>query len=199
MNPSYPFTHYYLNDANPVAVATLTKRLDTERANVTITTLDCNEAARAAGAAAFASPERTLALAFIDPTGFQISFDAIAEMTRVRRIDLIITFMTDHLRRFIAEPPLERSLDSFFGSPEWRKLVDVRMSGETLTYRRLLDHYKERLATLGYQDVDDHLRITRPNGRTIYHLVFASKHPRGADFFRRISQKDSRGQIQLDL
>lgn len=199
LSESYPFTHYYLNDSHPGAVDTLRKRIDPVRSNVNITNLDCNEAARVAGAAAFGSAERTLALAFIDPTGFQIEFDAIADMTRNRNVDLIITFMSDHLRRFIAKPALEPSLDSFFGSREWRQLVDLRKSGETLTYRRLLDHYKERLNTLGYQDVDDHLRITRSNGRTLYHLVFASRHPRGADFFRKISRKDSRGQQQLDL
>ena len=200
LDARYPFTHAYLNDNNLDAVNALRQRVRSfDQTQTTVHNLDCNEAARDAARQLALDESGTIGLAVIDPTAFQISLEAIEEMTRGRKIDLIVTLMTGHLRRFIAMPNLEPKLDPFFGSSAWRGLVDLRQAGGRVTYRKLLDFYEDQLRSIGYTEVDDSVRILNSKEQTLYHLVFASKHTKGAEFFRKISQRKFAGQHRMDL
>lgn len=195
-----PFTDYYLNDADASAASALSERIPAEtRPHVTVRNLDCNDAAREVGSLYFAGrlASSTLALAVVDPYGFEIEFDAIRSMTAGHRVDLIVTHMTSILRRFIGERSLDSQLDGFYGAPEWRELVDRRAQGSRLTFRELLDFYEQRLKSIGYDNVDDHIRILNTKSLPLYHLVFASKHSLGAEFFKRISQRTFKGEQRL--
>jgi len=195
-----PFTELYFNDANPQVVAALRARAETTGAtNVTIRSMDCNQASRDAIEAVGLDDKNTISLAVVDPTAFQISLDALADLTRGRPVDLIVTLMTGYLKRFIAARGYEQPLDSFFGSRDWRALVDSKAKGGRITYRRLLDHYEEKLRSIGYHYADDDVRVLNSRESTIYHLVFASKHPRGQEFFRKISTQNFSGQRRLQL
>jgi hypothetical protein len=61
----------------------------------------------------------------------------------------------------------------------------------------MLDLYENQLKKLGYLHVNDDARMINSKGSTIYHIVFASKHPTGEDFFRKISRRTYRGQQRL--
>src|SRR5581483_8126986 len=101
-----PFTEMYFNDADARAIGALRERiLPGSAPSVQFRSLDCNIAALDVRTALFAgaNARSTLGLAFVDPTAFQITFDALAEMTKGLHIDLIITVMTGYLKRFIAE------------------------------------------------------------------------------------------------
>ena len=192
------FTQLYFNDSQSPAVAALAKRANAVRqTGVLIRNLDCDEAARDAGAALRLDARNTIGLAVVDPTGFQISLDALRDMTSKRKVDLIITFMTSYLRRFLGRPSLERQLDAFFGSTDWRELLAMREAGRVVTYERLLAFYKHRLATIGYLHVNDTVSIHNSRDVPIYHLVFASKHERGDEFYRKISRRKFTGQARL--
>lgn len=197
LSAKYSFTDVYLNDLDPFAIEALRARVQglAVRAPV-FRTLDCNDAARDAVTVLNLGSD-ALGLAVVDPTGFQIHFDAIEELSRGRKIDLIITFMSQSLKRFIGEPQMESALDGFFGDRNWRTLVDKKDIAGRVTARALLDHYEDRLRKLGYAHVNDHIRILNSRESPIYHLVFASKHPRGAEFFKKISQKRFSGQNEL--
>ena len=193
------FDALFLNDVSAEAVAALRQRVGGEDTRkVRLTALDCNEAAVAAREHLFppTSASGTLGLAVIDPTAFQVSFDAIREMTADLRVDLIITFMTGYILRFIGEPSLEGRLDRFFGTPEWRDLIPGIHRGR-LTYRALLDLYEAQLRSIGYSVFDDRQQARNRAGASIYHMVFASKDPRGGDFWRKISQRDDVGRARL--
>lgn len=196
------FQRLFLNDIDPSAVAALRSRVAGEPASrVRVTQLDCNIAVSDARDFMFpdAGRSRTLGLAVIDPTAFQMSFESIERLTHDVKMDLIIVVMTGYIRRFISTAEYQRALDRFFGTSEWRNLVDERNAGEPITYRRLLDLYEQQLATLGYKHVNDDARMLNSKGSTIYHLVFASKHPRGADFFDKISRRTYSGQRRFRL
>jgi len=201
LDARYPFTDLYFNDADASVSAALTGRvaLRATNARVNIRSLDCDDAARDAVNTLRLDQSGTLGLAVIDPTAFQISFDALAAMIKGRRIDLIITLMTGYLRRFLDHPSYERPLDAFFGSADWRSLIDERAMGAKVTYRRLLDSYEGKLRAIGYAHVDDDIRILNSHEQTIYHLVFASKDPKGAEFFKKISRRKYGGQARLDI
>jgi hypothetical protein len=79
------------------------------------------------------------------------------------------------------------------GTREW---LQIRRGTPGFT-RGLLDVYKRQLSLLGYAYVDDDTRILNSKRSTIYHLIFASRHERGADFFSKISQVSYRGDRRL--
>lgn len=192
----------FLNDADPrVATALGARTVSEPQGRVCVTSMDCNEAADAARAFLF-PPYRSvgaLGLVVIDPTAFQMRFDAVARLTKDVRLDLIIIFMSGYIRRFMRTPEFEQVLDNFFGTSDWRELAGKRVAGERVTYRHLLDLYEKQLKSIGYVHVDDSQRMTNLQGSTIYHIIFASKHPRGSDFFKKISQRKFNGQRLLSL
>ncbi len=193
------FGRLFLNDADPRVTAALTARTAREpEGRVRIATEDCNEVVGAVRGALFPAGTSggTLGLAMIDPFGFEMRYEAIAHLTAGLRLDLMIIFMTGYLRRFSQTPEFAWRLDGFFGTPEWRRIL--RGGGdEKITSRRLLDLYEGRLKELGYIYVDDDTRILNSKNTTMYHLILASKHERGAEFFRKISQKTYSNQRKL--
>lgn len=194
----YGFTDALLNDKDPRATASLKRRTaEFPAIKSLVTTEDCNTAARMAPSALQLDQPGTLALAVVDPTAFQISLASLEELTRGRRVDLIVTLMTGYLKRFLAEPAFPKDLDSFFGGPDWQGLVDLRRSGGKITFGALLDLYASKLRAIGYAYVDHDINLLNSNEQTIYHLVFASKNDRGLDFFRKISGRRFSGQQKL--
>jgi len=84
-------------------------------------------------------------------------------------------------------------MDRAFGVPDWRDLL----AKQRITFGDLLDLYKKQLGRIGYAYTYDSTRIQNPHGSTIYHLVFASKHKRGEEFFQKISQRTYDGRRRL--
>lgn len=194
------FSALFFNDDDPVATDALRARTNNQPpGRVLIENLDCNDAVESARTFLFppGSERTTLGLAFIDPTAYQMSFDSVRRLVRDVRLDLIVTFMTSYPRRFIGLPGFDEGsdFDRFMGTRDWLRLDTERpVFGFT---RELLDIYEASLQTLGYIRPNDSARILNTRGATVYHLVFASKHPRGNDFFEKISQRDSGGQRKL--
>lgn len=190
------FDAIFLSDIDGQAVGALERRIG-GAGRVTFERMDCNAAAAAARRQLFPAQEhrRTLGLAVIDPMAFQISFDAIERMTAGLRVDLIITFMTGYAHRFIGSPAMGPTLDRFFGTAEWRSLVPG-IQRRRPSCRELLDLYEERLRSIGYSVFDDHRQARNRKGSVIYHMIYASKHELGGEFWRRIND---RGQLRMEL
>ena len=194
------FERLLLNDAEQSVTDALVARTKGEPpGRVRVENHDCNYVVDKARQYLFppGEPLGTLGLAVIDPTAFQMRFEAIKRLTVDVKLDLIIIFMSDFIRRFIGTPTFERTMDRFYGTDAWQGLVDKRNVGEMITYRRLLDLYEAQLKKLGYSYVDDTQRMKNMQGRTIYHLIFASKHERGAEFFKKISHVMYNGQRRM--
>lgn len=164
------FSHLFLNDASSDAVSALRRRIGQHDGRVTLSQLDCNEAVDSLVATLFPSGAvGMLGLVFIDPAAFQMQFDAVRRLTADRRVDLIITFMTGYIQRFRDQPGYADVIDRFVGTDRWRKARGTR---------DVLDVYEAQLQSIGYEHVDDDIRIVNSKHRTIYHLVFASSSTR---------------------
>jgi len=192
-----PFSDFFFNDAGRRESAALAQRLTHRQVHASVTQLDCNMAARDV-ASLFTGQPKTIGLAFIDPNGFKIGLDSIAEMTAGRTIDLIITVMTGYMKRYMREPGLAASMDRFFGFTDWRELISGEAHKAPI-YGALLEKYKRSLRSLGYTHVNDTVRVPNTRGATIYHLVFASRHPLGGKFFEEVVKKQHSGQRRLAL
>jgi len=196
------FSHLFVNDRDPEVVASLRSRLDgPDSAKIHYLTEDCNAAALdIAGHLDRLSPSSQLSVCFIDPTNWQIRFDSVAALARGRRMDLIVVFQIGYMKRVAHLKPLE--ITRFFGDdpsdPEWYRLYDANgRQGRGLT-RILLDHYRGKLVRLGYVDFHDEVSVEYNNdGVPLYNMLFASKHQRGTDFWKKISGRQHDGQIRL--
>ena len=99
------------------------------------------------------------------------------------------------------DAPGETKIDRFFGDTEWRKIYITHRDKAEGVHRYLIDHYKEKLQDLGYKEIREN-GWTEPLMRNrkqapLYRLLFASKHERGNEFWKIVTQKDLYGQKPL--
>ena len=189
-----PFTHCFFNDINPAAIDSLRSRTGGfTKVDVRLFNKDCNEVIDDLREAL---PPSSLDFCFVDPLNWEVSFESIRALTADRRMDLAITFHSGNMKRVMRDPPVE--LDEFFGDKRWRDECRGNLTKGTATAGRvLLDAYEKRLSGLGYVDLQDYLPVRNTQSVVMYHLVFASKHSRGKDFWNKISQKSSTGQLRM--
>ena len=189
-----PFTHFFFNDINDVAIYALKNRAASFTAmNIVYYNEDCNDVV---SDLLKDLPAFSLHFCFIDPTNWQIRFDSIRQLTEGRRMDLAITFHVGAIKRCADDAPEE--LDDFFGDSAWRREYHAALqAGRREGSRVLLDAYETRLGKLGYRETHDLVLVRGPRNVPLYYLVFASKHPRGRDFWDKISLRSPTGQCRL--
>ena len=192
-----PFTHYAFVDSDLTHIEALEKRsigLATGSAKLTLLG-NCNDSAILKKVLDFV-PEQALCLMFVDPFKWDIDFETIREVTGARRTDIILVFHIGSMKRVIGSG--NRSPDRFFGDQgEWYHIYQsVLPSGRT---RALLDYFKHRLSTLGYQEghFPSEVPVLNTKNVPLYYLIFASKHPRGQEFWRKSIQRTVDGGRRL--
>ena len=150
---------------------------------------------------------RSLNLAFLDPEGLELAWETVAALAALPRVDLIIHYPQMGLNRYMPTAHAQSTptdIDRFFGGDEWRAIYERHRSGEdSFLHRQLIDHYKSKLAGVGYFQAlsEDEAGFEPPmvneKGVPLYRLLFASKHPLGGDLWRKITSKDVHGQRRL--
>ncbi len=188
-----PFTRLVFVELEELDVVALTDRI-AERANgdrAVVIAGDCNDVVDQVHALL---PRDGLTFAFVDPTSWQVRFETIAALTKARRVDLLITFHVGGMRR-VADRDQPR-LDQFFGTKTWRPFV----GRQQLEASKLLDVYRAQLAAIGYA-IDAStpaIRVVNSQRAPMYYLLFASKHPRGYEFWRKVVAEEETGQLRLE-
>ena len=203
----HPFTHYYFCDNDPLFMRDLEQRCNDsqnkanyycEDANVAVgsITADINYRTKEVGS--------SLNLAFMDQFSFELQWPTIESLSHVGRMDLLIYYPESAINRnleMFSKQDGGTAMDTYFGSHLWREIVKSYPSkrpGE-LT-RPLMDFYKQNLRKLGYRAIETYEPGFRgPSYSIIYRLLFASKHPRGADFWNKATNRALNGQIPLPL
>src|SRR3972149_6239413 len=203
----YPFTEYYFTDTDAAAISTLKQRC----AHSPLSTRVKYRVADANALAPFLVRELqstpSLNLAFLDPEGLELAWASVATLAALPRVDLIIHYPQTGLNRYMPAASAQAGptdVDRFFGGDEWRAIYGKHRRGEdSFLHRQLMDHYKGKLASLGYAQAlsEDETGFEPPmvneKGVPLYRLLFASRHPRGRDFWRKITCRDVHGQRRL--
>ena len=139
-------------------------------------------------------PPKSLSLAFLDPHGLNLNFETLRVLSQ-RKVDLII-FFPDHLDAlrnwedvYLDNP--NSNLDRVLGISSWRQKLSENPSD---TWAQVLsDLYVQQIGSLGYTHFD-YERISLPNGRHLYKLIFCSASKTGAKIWRGIAQRKPDGQ-----
>lgn len=190
-----PFTHYFFNDirsANIKSLETRVKQLPSY--NINYFHKDCNEVI---DELLQKLPPRSLDFCLIDPTNWQISFDSIRRISEKRQMDLAITFHVGNMKRVAKNPPQE--LLNFFPDSHWQHEYKESPKKRQPPARILLDAYERGLRDLGYSDIKDYVLETNTKNVPLYYLIFASKNPRGAQFWDKIAARSETGQIRMQI
>jgi three-Cys-motif partner protein len=205
----FGFNKYIFVEAEPEILHALEKRVASYKEGKVIFTkgTDCN-----ADPTEITSliPSNSLSLAFIDPEGCDVHFSTIKALAASGRVDIFMTFpMGMDLKRNVdvAANTISSSwtkYDNFFGSREWRQtyLTALSSRGWRFAIRSTMEFYKNQLKKLGYVQVDasDEVTIKEPlTNVPLYYLLFASKHPRGKDFWKKISSRNPSGQASFSF
>jgi three-Cys-motif partner protein len=195
----YNFARYVFVDL-PEVIATLRERVKNNPKYCAITLIegDCNTVVEDIRSAL---PANHLTLAFIDPTGVQIQFQTIKRFVENRKVDLLMTIQFGmgirmNLRQYSAAE--KAALSGFLGNDSWRE--DVAAGGTVSdASHQILERYMSELRKLGFGVVREIPIRTNQNNLLLYFMVLASRHPRGEDFWRKITEIQSSGQRRLNL
>lgn len=185
----YGFSKYVFVEANPVDLDALKTRCKNspKHPNIDFILGDCNRIVEKI------TPSG-LSLAFIDPTGIDVSFETVRKLTHGRRVDILMNIQLgmDIKRNF------ERYKKQGDGSDLGVFLGGNVPWSDIKTARDAIDLYRQRIKGLGYGAVE-FKDVTVRNSQSVpmYFLFFASKDPRGLDFWRKITTKDEAGQYEL--
>ena len=197
------FTDYFLADKNGESLTTLEQRITRlelpEQANVRYYRGDADTAV---AQILNDLPPRgsSLGLAVFDPWGWDFAFETIAKLSQGRRLDLVVNFPIGYIKRnWERELP---NLDKFMNGNSYKAPFQAAMQGTTpeeKPARILLDAYTRELENIGYKYIRDNVIVPNSRNLTLYGLIFASKHERGADFWDKVTQRQGSGQIRMPL
>ena len=130
----------------------------------------------------------TFAFFFIDPKGWTgFAMDNIRPVLRHQPGEVMVNFMYDFINRFVNYPEAanEQSLDRFFGTTDWRDIRDAT-DRETASVTK----YMEQLRSTGASTYVTSTRILKPlHDRAYFHLVYATRSPKGVIKFRDVEKQ----------
>jgi three-Cys-motif partner protein len=147
---------------------------------------------------ASAIPDKALTLVFVDPEGLHIHLRTLQTLTKGRAVDLLVLFadrMDLHRNVEFYANQTESNLDRFLGvecdwRTHWRSLTNQNRDN---VCRLFFELYRDQLESkLGYRVFAD--QVMRSRTSAIYRVIYASKHPKGLEFWKKISRFDRSGQ-----
>lgn len=215
LKTTHPFTRYFFADMNEENVSALQQRcsVSPRQERVHCFTGDSNLMVDVVAERIVTIDRKyvpgqwpSLNLAFLDPAGLDLHWSTVETLARLNRMDLIVHYPLMGLARYMpraSDATETTKVDLFFGSREWRPIYQ-KWQGQRKLHRQLIHYYKERLCSLGYSEVllgdetgyEPLMRNVRKRA-PLYQLLFASKHPLGHDFWRKVTQRNVYGQERL--
>lgn len=151
-------------------------------------------------------PNRCLTLVFLDPTDCSFPFATIRDITgTLSNVDLIINISIGHdVNRNVKaaifgtnDLPSRTKYIAFLGGDTYfnsEEVAQFALTHDDQQLRQIFrEEYKSSLQSLGYM----YFGIERV--KHYYDLLFASKHPRGLDFWRKANRITPDRQYKLDF
>lgn len=121
------------------------------------------------------------AFVMIDPFGVKgMSMQVIQRILKNRQCEVYVSFMWEHMNRFVSESEFEAPLNELFGTDEWR--TGMELAGES---RKDFLHglYRKQLKIAGAGQVVD-FSLFKGN-RHKYSIFFGTSHTTGSDRMKK--------------
>ncbi|MCA1790212.1 MAG: three-Cys-motif partner protein TcmP, partial [Thioalkalivibrio sp.] len=137
-----------------------------------------------------AGGRRSFPFVFIDPTGWTgFAMDTIEPLLQLNPIEVLINFMTSHIRRFV-ESPQEETRESFtrmFGSADYADRVQgtTRLEKEDAL---IGEYFRNLKARGGFEHVAAAMVLDPDISRTAFHLIYATRNIVGLQVFKTVEK-----------
>lgn len=159
-------------------------KLETRNATLEESISDIADFVRRGGSKAFP-------FIFIDPTGWTgFEMETIAPLLRLNPGEVLINFMTGHIRRFL-ESPDEETQDSFkrlFGSGAFRAKVQGLAQQERED--AAVEEYTRNAKAVGSFNFGCNAIVLHPEmDRTHFNLIYLTRNPKGIEVFKEAEKK----------
>lgn len=186
-----PFTRLILADLDGENVNALRSRLQTLGRRDEPFDGDCNTKIKEI---VDRIPPFGLNIALLDPFGLRpLSFETIAQLARVKRMDLVIHFPTMDIKRTFANA--ESYITRFLGTDSWKERVQWPQQ-----VVELIDVLRAQLGKFGYQQEKVRsLAVENRQHNVLYHLVFATKDRLGNKIWESIARTSAKGQRSFNF
>jgi three-Cys-motif partner protein len=140
---------------------------------------------------------RNFPFVFIDPTGWTgFAMDTIEPLLQVKPIEVLINFMTSHIRRFIELTEThQESFVRMFGSADYQGLVQ----GKTLLDKEdaLIGEYFRNLKPRGqFEHVAAAMVLDPEISRTSFHLIYATRSIVGLQVFKDAEKSAMKAMVE---
>jgi three-Cys-motif partner protein len=141
--------------------------------------------------------DRTLVVAFIDPTGIsQVPMQAMLELAKNRRIDLLVTIqhslgITWNVKQYARSASGRTALDAFLGSSDWR---EWQWNTASEFARMAIDAFSHRIQQEGFRGTR---HVSVPENQPLYRFTLFSRHPLAEKFWNEVLKIDEAGQREL--
>lgn len=127
----------------------------------------------------------------IDPKGWSgFSMDAIASLIKHRPCELLVNFMTGHIKRFVQDDreSIKATFRRLFGDDSFERKIDGKSGQERED--AIVSAYAERLASVGGYDYTCTTFVLQPlRDRTHFHLIYATRDVKGVQVFKEAERK----------
>ena len=134
---------------------------------------------------------RSFPFIFIDPTGWTgFSMETIAPLLKLNPGEVLINFMTEHIRRFIdsSQQPTQESFKKLFGSSRFKE--KLRGLSEKDREDAIVQAYSENVKRVGaFEHVSSAIVLHPEKDRTHFHLIYATRDLRGIEVFKAAEKK----------
>lgn len=145
---------------------------------------------------AFAKKQRSFPFVFVDPTGWTgFALDVIQPLLRLDPGEVLINFMTEHIRRFLDSPDerTQQSFERLFGSPDFKRRLQglARQDREDAAVRQYMNCV--RLAG-GFSHASCAVVLNPLTNRSHFHLIYLTRNAKGIEVF-----KDSEKRAMADM
>ncbi|HEU4326409.1 MAG TPA: three-Cys-motif partner protein TcmP [Roseiflexaceae bacterium] len=147
----------------------------------------------------FVQQPRAFSFFFIDPTGWSgFGMRTIEPVLQLRRSEVLINFMTEHIRRFIDDdtPQTRASFDELFGIDNYRaQWQDLKGQDRE---DAIVQAYCRRIQEVGqFSWVSSAVVLHPTDQRSYFHLIYATRHDEGLRVFREVERKAMAEQEQV--
>jgi three-Cys-motif partner protein len=131
----------------------------------------------------------TFPFIFIDPTGWTgFALGTISRLLQLSPGEVLINFMTGHIRRFINEEQSQQSFQDLFGSAQFRERI-AGLSGRERDDAAVAEYIESLKRTGNFQYVLSAIVLHPEIDRTHFHLVYATRHPKGVEVFKATEKR----------
>lgn len=142
-------------------------------------------------------PKGTGCLFFLDPQGSELFWSTIKSLSKIKKADFLILYPYDmSLVRLTTN--CKYKLDKFYGTSKWFDIYEGEIDASS-KQKKLLDFYINNLKGLDFRIIYRQINTRLREGKRLYHLIYATRHPVGEKIMKHIFNKELDGQQKMKL